>query len=193
MGFWANMVAAIESFIGLLSFDLATGVLHGRFSKATAKLVYSKNAIISPYKHGMALMFRVANRKKSILVEPEAEVSLAVNDAAGTRHYYNLNLERKRISYLALSWTLVHPIDDHSPFVALEFNSLSRLKAELIITIKGFDTTFNATVYSHYSYTGQHIVVGAKFKRAFHPSSDGQRTILRLDKISDIEPATLPH
>ncbi len=59
----ANSVAAIESMLGLLSFAIATGLLYGRFSKPKAFLLFSKNALISPYKGGTGLMFRFVTYK----------------------------------------------------------------------------------------------------------------------------------
>ena len=60
VGNMANSVAAIESMLGFLSFAIATGLLYGRFSKPKAFLLFSKNALVSPYHSGYALMFRFA-------------------------------------------------------------------------------------------------------------------------------------
>jgi inward rectifier potassium channel len=54
-GVVANSVAAFESMIGLLAFALATGLLYGRFSKPSAKIVYSDNILVAPYTRKMAV------------------------------------------------------------------------------------------------------------------------------------------
>src|SRR3978361_295046 len=65
-GMATNSVAALESMMGLLTFALATGMLYGRFSRPSAKIVYSKNILVSPYlETGRGLMFRLANLRRN--------------------------------------------------------------------------------------------------------------------------------
>ena len=49
-GFLTSSIAAVEVLVGLLSFGIATGLFFGRFSKPTAFLKFSHNALIAPYK-----------------------------------------------------------------------------------------------------------------------------------------------
>ncbi len=91
-GTFNSSVAALESFIGLLGFALATGLLYGRFSRPTARLLYSKKMLSAPYKHPVkskdaptALVFRIANARKNQLVEVEAELSISYNEQADTK------------------------------------------------------------------------------------------------------------
>ena len=112
----ASIVASTESFLGLLLFAIVTGVLFGRFSRPKSHLLYSHHILISPYKSISALMFRVANTKQYELLENEAKVILTMsNPTTNKREFYVLPLEIERISFLALSWTIVHPIDENSP------------------------------------------------------------------------------
>ena len=191
-GFGANVIASIESLVGLLGFALATGLLYGRFSRPVSDLIYSHNGLISPFKDGTAFMFRVANKKKSIFIEPEVEVLLSLNDENNTRRFFNLPLELKRVNYLTLSWTVVHNIDENSPLNGLTHLDLTEMDIEILITLKGFDTTFGTIVYSNHSYKYHEIVFGAKFKPVFHPSEDGMHTVLELNKINDYELVEIP-
>jgi inward rectifier potassium channel len=80
-GMVANSVAAFESMIGLLAFALATGLLYGRFSKPSAKIVYSENILVAPYKeNGRGLMFRLANIRKNVLIDLDIEVIFSYNE-----------------------------------------------------------------------------------------------------------------
>ena len=69
-----SFVAAIEALMGFMCFALATGLLYGRFSRPSAKFLFSDKAIIAPHKGRNALMFRVVNRRSNILMELEARV-----------------------------------------------------------------------------------------------------------------------
>jgi inward rectifier potassium channel len=64
------------------------------------------------------------------------------------RKFEPLKLERDGIYFLALTWTVVHPIDETSPLYGKTVEDLARLQAEFLILIKGFDDTFSQTVHS---------------------------------------------
>ena len=180
-GILISFVAAFESMLGLLAFALATGLLYGRFSRPQAKIIYSKNMLVSPYGDEKGLMLRIVNYRSNQLVEIEAEVLLSINsdDANGTtlRKFYNLPLERSRISLLTLSWTIVHPITDISPLYNLNANDLAKGDAEFVVFLKAFDDTFSQTVHSRTSYKYNDVVWSAKFKPIFYTDEAGMITI----------------
>lgn len=161
----ASIAAAIESLLGLLSFAIATGIIFGRFSRPRADVLYSRNILISPYKEITGLMFRITNKKQYELIESEANVTMTMkNPATNKREFYNLKLEISRINFLALSWTIVHPVTEDSPIFGLDIKNLEERDAEIIILIKAINDTFSQTVYSRYSYKWNDIVDKAKFK-----------------------------
>lgn len=188
-GFVTSLLAAIESMLGLLSFALATGLLYGRFSRPSAKLIYSENMVIAPFDTGEALMFRLANYRSNQLIEIEAQIlfSMNVNENGSIfRKYWPLELERSKISILALSWTVVHPITSESPLWGLTPADLKENKAEFVIFLKAFDDTFSQTVHSRTSYSYERVVWKAKFKSIIETDSNGILT-LNMAGISDFE------
>lgn len=194
-GFLTSAVATFEAFLGLLSFAIATGLFYGRFSRPQAFLKFSHNALIAPYKDGIALMFRLASYKNNRLSEVEAKATIAMRIEEGgkaTNRFYNLNLEISKINALALSWTLVHAIDDKSPIANFSLEDLKNAKAEILVFIKAFDEVFSNTVMTNTSYIAAEIVWGAKFKIMYHPSQDGMTTILDMNKLNDFEKVELP-
>lgn len=161
----ASIVAAVESLLGLLIFAIATGVIFGRFSRPKAHILYSKNILIAPYGEITGLMFRITNKKQYELIESEASLTMAINNpTTNKREFYNLALEIKSINFLALSWTIVHPINDQSPIFGLKAKELEERDAEFLILIKAINDTFSQTVYSRYSYKPNDIVENAKFR-----------------------------
>lgn len=167
----AKIVSSIESFIGLMGIALMTGVLYGRFSRPQTKIRYSKNALIAPYKNGKALMFKMANQRSSTLIEAEVTVVISYQKE-GKRVFQKLPLELEKINFFALSWTIVHPIDEDSPMAALQAGD----KAELVILLKAFDDTFSQMVYSRMSYLSDDFVWDAKFDSSI-TQSDGKMAI----------------
>jgi len=188
-GIFSNIIASLESMTGILSFALATGLLYGRFSKPSAKIIFSDKAIITSFKEGKALMFRVANSRDNILMEMEANTMMTYldkSDSRYTRRYYPLKLEIKFIYFFPLPWTIVHPIDEDSPLYGKTAKDLEELEAELLIMVKGFDDSFSQHVISRSSYKFNEIDWDVKFVRAYSTDETGE-TIVDLEKVSETE------
>ena len=188
-GPWANAISSVEAATGLMVFAIATGLLYGRFSRPSARIVYSKNAIIAPYQDGTSLQFRVANARSNTLMNMEARVLLMTVDAKDgelKRNFIDLPLERPKIYFFALTWTVVHPIDEASPLFGKSHEDLARLSGELLILIQGFDDTFSQVVHSRYSYRHDEIVWGAKFIPAFKFDPKGDM-VVEVDRIDEMK------
>jgi inward rectifier potassium channel len=183
VGHWASAVAAIEALMGLLAFALATGLLYGRFSRAVPKILFSRNALISPYLEMNALMFRMINEKSSELIDLMVDVNLSrievLPDGKTTRKYYALNLERNHVNLFPLSWTLVHPITEDSPLWEQTPQSLAESDTEFIIFIKAIDETFSQQVHLRYSYRFDEMVWNAKFS----PMFDANQYLTKLEGV----------
>lgn len=182
IGWGANLVAALESFTGLLAFALITGMLYGRFSRSTAKVVFSPNLLISPYRTGTGLMLRMANARKSELIETEVKVLLTMNqtDESGnlTRRFFALPLEISKISFFTLSWTVVHAIDENSPLWGFSSQDLLEANAEIMVLVQGVDEANQQTVHTRRSYIGDEVVFNARFKPVVGRNTKGLPMIL---------------
>jgi inward rectifier potassium channel len=193
IGMGASAVATIESMTGLLGFALATGLLYGKFSRPVAKILYSKKAIIAPYRGMTGLMVRIANKRKNELIELEARMLLTfieVENEKEVRKFETLKLELSKLSILSMTWTLVHPIDDNSPLKTLTLTEMEKKKIECMIILKGFDESFSQTVHSRTSYRYNEIIYGAKFNSVVSPASNGSVEV-SLDQISDYTPVEI--
>ena len=193
-GTLANAVAVFEAFVGLMAFAIATGLLFGRFSRPSARFGFSESMLVAPYGTGTSLQFRVVNRRSNNLIDVEARILLMTvesNDGKLQRKYVQLDLERDRILFLPLTWTVVHPIDANSPFWGKAAADLERLQAEVLIMMKAFDDTFGQTVHARYSYRFDEIAWGAKFASAFEIDRNGDLQV-EVNRVGRTEPAPLP-
>ena len=59
----ADLVASLETMSGWLFFAIVTGLLYGRFTRPKAFISFSENILISPYKNGLSVMFRMVPYK----------------------------------------------------------------------------------------------------------------------------------
>ena len=196
MGFAINVVSSFQALVGLLSFAVATGLMYGRFSLPKAYIKFSRKALISPYEEKTALMIRLAPFKNTAaLTDAEAKITIAIMQEENgkiTNEFFNLKLETNKINALALSWTLVHPIDEDSPFYNFKAIDFKDTKGEILVYIKAFDDTFSTTVVARTSFTFDEVCYGYKFVPMYNRSETGTTTVLHLEKLDDKNPASLP-
>jgi inward rectifier potassium channel len=158
-------------------------------------LRFSDNAVIAPYKDGTALMFRMAPYKNNSLSEAEVKLTLAVSteeNGKSVDKFYNLDMDISKINVLALSWTIVHPINDKSPLWGFTKEDIANLDMEMMVFVKAFDEVFSNNVIGRTSYIASQIVYGAKFNIMYHPNADNSLTILDMDKLNDYDMVPLP-
>jgi inward rectifier potassium channel len=176
--------------LGLLAFALATGLLYGRFSRPSAKIVYSKNMLVSPYRDNVkGLMFRISNLRRNVLIDMAVEVIFSYNEMVSdkpVRRFFQLELERHEVSILTLNWTIVHPLDENSPLADITPDDLEKTQASFSVLLKAFDDTFSQTVHSRTAYQHNDMVWSAKFVPMFDRDDNG-RIVLDMSKISEFE------
>ena len=186
-GSLVSTIAAIESMTGLLTFALATGVLYGRFSRPQAHIRYTKHCVIAPYEGMTGFMFRMANTTQNELIETEVKIILVKNNLeTNQREFLPLTLEVDKISFMALSWTIVHPIDDKSPMYKLTKEDLAKADAEILVLFSAINDTYSDMVYSRTSYKAHELIENAKFK-PLPREQRGNKVTIDLRKLEEIE------
>lgn len=187
-GLAANILVTMQALAGLMGFAFATGLLFARFSRPSARILFSENALIAPYGEGRALMFRVMNaRVASELTEVHATVTFSAmqeRDGKRARRFFPLTLEREKVTFLPTQWVLVHPIDDASPFHGLTEVDLHRQEAEVLILLTGIDETFTQSVHTRTSYRHDEVVWEARFADMAVTSATGV-TKVDASRLSD--------
>jgi inward rectifier potassium channel len=195
IGTAANTIVTIEALVGLMGFAIVTGLLFARFSRPTAKLLFSRHALIAPYQNITALEFRVANARSNELTEVTAKVLLSKFedvDGTRTRRYYPLDLERSGVVFLPLTWTVVHPINQNSPMYGETQESLRQSQSEFLVLLSAFDETFSATVKTRTSFIPDEVLFGYRFANAFVISgSHHNKVAVDMRQFDEVEPAQL--
>ncbi len=187
-GLAANILVAIEALLGLLGVALATGLSFSRFARPQARIRFAEQAVVAPYAQGWGFMFRLVNESSSQLIEVQVTVVLS-QMAEGTsgkkeRRFVPLALERDKVMFFPLHWTVVHPVTPESPFFNMDAATLARRDAEIFILMTAFDEASSQTVHRRTSYRAQEIVFGARYRNIF-VDSDGKPTI-DISALSDV-------
>jgi inward rectifier potassium channel len=188
-GFWTNVLASLESLAGLMAFALISGLMYGRFSRPSAKIKFSSKMVVAPFENGSGLMFRMANARKSELLETETTMILAINQERENgeifRRFYNMDLQLSKVTFFSLNWTVVHPITEKSPIFGLSQEELIAAHAEILVLVKGVDDTYAQQVQARTSFLAEEIEWNAKFSPIVGQSSKGVPQIM-LEKIGEI-------
>ena len=189
-GITANIVAAFEAMIGLLSFSFITGLLYGRFSKAKASIHFSDHLIVRDFKEQKALMFRLMNSRKTVMIEPEITVTLSLNEKGEKgeykREFFRLKLERDKIMYMPTIWTIVHEIDAESPLYNYTKEEIAALDGELYILVQYHEESFGQKVYQIASYDFSKMQIDVQFTPSSYVNEDGY-TVLDHNKLNEVK------
>lgn len=181
-----GVLSSFEALIGLLSFSFITGLLYGRFSKPKSSIRFSEHMVLRDHKGTDAIMFRLMNRSTNVMIRPRIEVTLSLSQKTDDNKYinnfYSLTLERKQITYLPTTWTVIHVIDDLSPFREFDRNKLSELQGEVLILVSYYDEAFAQEVHRIHSFVLKNLKIDETFVPAFYYDKNG-KTVLDHDKL----------
>ncbi len=194
-GMPANLLVTLESMVGLLFFAVATGLVFARFSRPMADIAFSERAVVAPYRGGSGFMFRIANRRRNELVEVSAKVIFARmegRDGRPMRRFDELPLERNRVTIFPLSWTIVHPIDEHSPLAGMGPRDLEAVDGEFLVLLTGIDESYFQRVYARSSYKAAEVVWNARFADILHHPRAGEPVTVDVRRLHDVEELGAP-
>jgi inward rectifier potassium channel len=190
-GIAANLVVTAEALVGLMYQALATGLLFARFTRPTASLLFSRHAVVAPYRDGRGLMLRIANRRRTEIIELSAQVLFSALEPDGrggrVRRYVPLPLERNKVTFFPLSWTLVHPVDGASPLATRTPEDLEQTEAEILVLLSGIDEALEQTVHARTSYQPHEIVWNARFQSIYLQTDARSRVSVDISRVHEIE------
>jgi len=190
VGTAANAIVTVEALVGLFSVALATGLLLAKISRPTTDILFSKNALVAPYQGTLGFMFRIVNERRNQIIELQAQVVMSRFVSEGNRQlrrFFSLQLERERVAFFPLAWTIVHPIDERSPLFGVNEAELQASDAEFLILLTGTDDTFSQTVHARSSYKTHEVVWGARFADMYLPRDDEDGIAIDVRKLDDLE------
>ena len=178
---YANLVVTIETAVGLMFLALATGLVFARFSRPTARILFSRVAVIGPHNGRPTLSLRLANQRRNQILEAEVALTLLRDEETGEgarlRRFYELKLMRYRTPVLAMTFTVRHEIDRDSPLWGASAASLEAENAELVVTASGVDETITQRVHARTSYLPHEILWDHRFVDVIGWTEEGSRVI----------------
>lgn len=178
---YSNTIVTIESMIGMVQIAVLTGLAFARFSKPTARVVFSRIAVIKPYEGVPTFIFRTANRRRNQIIEAQMRVYLMRDEVTAEgqsiRRIYDLQLLRSQSPSFVLTWLAIHPINESSPLNGMTAESLIQTNTTIVISISGIDETVAQVVYARHTYAAHEILWNHRFVDIIHHTADGHRYI----------------
>lgn len=190
LGTATQIVASIEAFVGFLSFSLATGLLYGRFSRPRSKIKFADNFVFSKYEQGHSFKFKLTNLRDVVLQDVEAKIITMFNkeneNGQLVRTYYELPITLPKIDIMALTWTLVHKIDEESPFWNKSKEEIISQHPEFLIFVNGFDEIYSERTRARKSYVVKDILWNKNFTTNFKSLENG-KLLMDVRDLNNVE------
>ncbi|NGZ84994.1 ion channel [Duganella aceris] len=189
---YGHIVASTEILLGMVEVAAVTGLLFARFSRPTSRIMFSDVAVVTPFNGVPTLMLRAGNERANLILEASVRASLIRRETTlegqiFTR-FYDLELERKNSGIFALTWTIMHRIDENSPLFGKTQQDLHDEGATLAVAMSGTDDTLNDFVHARQTYAAEHIFFGHHFADIMSDKQEGDVRILDYSKFHDIYP-----
>ena len=178
----AHLLVTLEALTGIIGVGLVASMSFAKFSRPTARVLFSDKAVIGLRDGVPHLMFRMANSRHNAILEAQLRVFvlLVQRTAEGDlmRIPTDLALVRERTALFAMTWTAMHRIDSTSPFHGADaLDRLRTQRAELYLTLTGFDDTLSQTIHARCAYAIDDIAMNARFADVLTVLEDGTRVI----------------
>jgi inward rectifier potassium channel len=192
--FYGHLVAMLEIMVGMFGLAVITGLIFVRFSRPTARMHFSKVAVISPFDGVPNLMIRVANLRHQAMVEPEFRIIMLRNtitaEGNDERRFRSLKLEFDHLIAFPAVLTVRHRIDETSPLFGMTPEDFQLLDVRLVASIVGVDTVIVAPVQSLFDYNYDQVEWNRRFVEIYDQNEKGDWTVDygRIDETEDIAP-----
>lgn len=189
---YGHIVASTEILLGMVEVAAVTGLLFARFSRPTSRIMFSNVAVITPFNGVPTLMLRAGNERANLILEASVRASLVRRETTlegqvFTR-FYDLKLEREQSGVFALTWTILHKIDETSPLFGKTQQDLQNEGTTLAVAISGTDDTLNDFVHARQTYAAEHIYYNHHFADILSDKMEGNVRVLDYSKFHDIYP-----
>jgi len=175
-----NLVVVAEITLGIAYFALATGIAFARFSRPTARIVFSHSLVLREMDGVPALMLRAANQRHNMIYAAEAQMCLLVDGEVGgiwLRRFVDMKLVRSANPTFALTWMLIHPIDADSPLREWVEDAAALGELEIIVLLSGVDEVSGQVMHARWAYSGADVRRGGRFADILGVDADGTRIV----------------
>jgi len=187
----ANALVTLEALLGMIGLAVTTGLVFARFSRPTARVLFSKVAVVTTWEGTPSLMFRMANARGNQIVEARLKLTLIRSEITAegqqVRRLHDLRLLRSEHAAFALTWSAIHPIDAASPLHGADAESLRASMSDLIVSLTGIDEGLSQTIHARHGYGPEDLRFGARFADIL--TSDHGQSLVDYTRFHEVVPS----
>lgn len=188
---YGHSVATIENFVGMVLLAVMTGLVFARFSRPRARLIFARNPVVTIHNGLPTLKFRLANARNNFITEANAKLWVLTSNVTseGVRlvGFQRMRVLKSENPVFALSWTLLHPIDEQSQLFGLSAEEIEARRMNFVVSITGLDETSSQTVHARQTFAAEDLRFGHEFVDIHSVDEDGSRRV-DYGRIHDTKP-----
>lgn len=178
---YANILVTIEALFGMLMIALTTGLLFARFSRPTARILFSRISVIGLHDDAPTLFVRLGNERQNQILQASVTMALlrteVTREGTSMRRFYDLELARSHTPVFSMTFLLMHRLDETSPLFGITREQLAAEEGEIVVTVSGLDETLSQSIHARISYAAEDIRWNHRFADIFGSMPDGRRSI----------------
>ncbi|XP_030264639.1 ATP-sensitive inward rectifier potassium channel 12 [Sparus aurata] len=171
----AVFMVVFQSIMGCIIDAFMIGAIMAKMArpkKRAETLLFSHNAVIALRDGKLCLMFRVANLRKSHIVEAHVRAQLVKSRYTEEGEYIPLDQLDMNVGYdkgtdrlfLVAPLTVIHEIDEESPLFGISKQDLETSDFEIVIILEGLVEATAMTTQARSSYLPSEILWGHRFE-----------------------------
>lgn len=187
---FAQTITVIQSALSVFFTALLTGLTFSKFSRPTAKIIFSKNILVNYFDGNKILTFRMGNLRSNMIAEAQVRMvllqSYKTTEGESIRRQIDLKLMRSSSLFFALSWSVMHIIDESSPLYNLTAEDIVRENIEIAVSVIGHDSTFLQTVHANLIYAADSVIFDRYFADIIE-SANGKVIALHYERLHDLK------
>lgn len=173
-----HAVVMVEAAVGLVGVALMTGLVFAKLSRPNAGVLFSES-MVQTVMHGQPhLVLRIGNTRGNDIVDARVAFTVLIEEKSPEGHYFrrlhDLKVARDRSPMFAMSWTVLHCIDEDSPLHGIDLTDPESPILAYVVTMVGHDGTYGQTNYARYTYECDEVKVGHRFVDIIHELPDGR-------------------
>lgn len=191
---FTNIVVVVEIACGIMMIAISSGLMFARFSRPIARILFSSVAVVSPFEGVPTLKFRAANQRNNFILEANVRLSLLHTEhhnGQQFRRFHDLDLVRSSNPVFALSWLVMHKIDESSPLYGIDGETFAREGHEIVVLMTGFDASMAQQIHARHAYGPSTILWDHEFVDILNVGPSGRRQ-LDYRRFHDAEPLPAP-
>lgn len=187
----ANLLVTLESMVGMLSVAMTTGLIFAKFSRPTARVLFSRVATVTEWDGKRSLVFRVANQRGTQIADAQLSLTLSRvevgEDGGVVRKTHDLKLLRDRNPNFIFAWTAIHDLST-GPLAGVSAEQMAATDTFINVALVGLDEAYGQTVHARWMYAPRDLEFDRDFVAILGRTPDGRR-LVDLTRFHDTEPA----